>query len=431
LVGAPDRAGDERRQTQQGDRKRAGEKAPPPRRLGTKGAQAGTKLPAVNLVDAGIIVFALAFAAIGYERGLVSSALPLAGFVLGAIIGGRLGPVLLAEGGESPYAPLVTVVCGLIVGTAAAVIMEGVAEAVRLRFIRRGGALGKIDGVAGAILLSALGLLLAWAFGAAALNVPGPGDRGLRDALQQSKVLGALNDVLPPSGPILNLLRHVDPAPSVSGPEARVPAPTAAIAHDPDVRRAGESVVKVLGSACGLGIEGSGWVGGRDLVITNAHVVAGEDSTTVTTQAGDELDAAAVHYDPRNDLAILRVPGLALPPLGLEPDASSGTSAAVLGYPENGPFTVAPARLGSTETVISQDSYGRGPIQRLMTSFRGSVRSGNSGGPVVDASGNVLTTVFAAAKNHGPVGGLGVPDSVVDNALSGPLRPSGTGPCAA
>ena len=385
----------------------------------------------MNLVDAGIIVFAIAFAAIGYERGLLASALPLAGFVLGAIIGGRLGPALLAEGGESPYAPLVTVVCGLLVGTAVAVVMEGVAESVRLRFVPRGGALGQIDGVAGAILLCALGLLLAWAFGAAALNVPGPGDRGVRDALQQSKILGALNDVLPPSGPILNLLRHVDPVPSVSGPEARVAPPTSAIGHDPDVRRAGHSVVKVLGSACGLGIEGSGWVAGKDLVVTNAHVVAGEDSTTVTTQAGDTFDATAVHYDPRNDLTLLHVNGLGLRPLGIDANASSGTSAAVLGYPENGPFTVAPARLGSTETVISQDSYGRGPIQRLMTSFRGNVRSGNSGGPVVDASGNVLATVFAAAKDKGPPGGLAVPDSIVSDALSGPLRPSGTGPCAA
>jgi hypothetical protein len=385
----------------------------------------------MNLVDAGIIVFAVAFAAIGYQRGLLASALPLAGFVLGAIIGGRLGPELLTEGGESPYAPLVTVLCGLLVGTALAVVLEGLAEAVRLRFIPRRGALRQIDGVTGAVLLGALGLLLAWAFGAAALNVPGPGERGFRKTLQQSTILAALNDVLPPSGPILNLLRHVDPVPSIQGPEAKVDAPTPAIAHDPDVRRAGESVVKILGSACGLGIEGSGWVAGQGLVITNAHVVAGEESTTVTTQSGTELDATAVHYDPHNDLAILRVAGLDLAPLNLAPNASSGTSAAVLGYPENGPFALAPARLGTTETVISQDSYGRGPIQREMTSFRGSVRSGNSGGPVVDPSGNVLTTVFAAAKDKGPPGGLGVPDSVVGEALSGPLRPSGTGPCAA
>src|SRR6188472_462536 len=101
----------------------------------------------MNYVDLMIAVFAVAFAVIGYERGLVASALPLAGFVLGAILGGRLGPALLSQGGESPYAPLITVVCGLLVGTAFAVLMEGVAEVIRLRFIRRRGALGRIDGV--------------------------------------------------------------------------------------------------------------------------------------------------------------------------------------------------------------------------------------------------------------------------------------------
>lgn len=374
-------------------------------------------------------MFAVAFAAIGYERGLLASVLPLAGFVLGAVIGGRLGPALLTEGGESPYAPLVTVVCGLLVGTALAVLMDGVAEAIRLRFLPRGGVVGQVDGLAGGVLLGGLGLLLAWAFGAAALNVPGPDERGLRDALQRSKILGALNDALPPSGPILNLLRHVDPVPSVAGPEARVEPPQPAIARDPEVRRAGRSTVKILGSACGLGIEGSGWATGRNLVVTNAHVVAGESDTTVTTRQGTQLDATPVYYEPRNDLAILSVSGLNLAPLDLAADVSAGTAGAVLGYPENGPFRVAPARLGSTGTVISQDSYGDGPVQRQMTPFRGEVRSGNSGGPVVDESGDVLTTVFAAAKDRGPPSGLGVPRDIVAAALSGPLHPTGTGPC--
>jgi hypothetical protein len=385
----------------------------------------------VNFVDLSIAVFAVAFAAVGYERGLVASALPLAGFVAGAVLGGRLGPVLLAEGGESPYAPLITVLCGLLVGTLLAVLMEGVAEAIRVRYVPRGGVVGQVNGFAGAILLGGLGLMLAWAFGAAALNVPGPGERGLREALQKSKILATLNGVMPPSGPILNLLRHIDPVPSVTGPEARVAAPQPGIARDPDVRRAGGSVVKILGEACGLGIEGSGWVAGPDLVVTNAHVIAGQDDTTVTARSGDEFDATAVHYEPEDDLAILRADGLGLPELSLAPEVASGTAGAILGYPENGPFQVAAARVGETETVISQDSYGRGPIQREMTPFRGGVKSGNSGGPVVDRSGDVLTTVFAAAKGKGPPAGLGVPDEEVAQALQGPLRPSDTGPCAA
>jgi len=384
----------------------------------------------VNFVDVVIAVFALALAAVGYERGLIASALPLAGFVVGAAIGGRLGPALLEGGAESQYAPLITVLAGVLLGAVLAVAMEGVAYAVTIK-LRRGPVAFWLDGVGGAALLGALGLLLAWAFGAAALNAPGPGERDLRHALQSSRILAALNDALPPSGPLLNVLRRIDPTPTLNGPDANVPPPEAAIASDPDVDRAGDSVVKVLGTACGLGIEGSGWVAGRNLVVTNAHVVAGEDDTTVTPRSGGTLDASAVHYDPRNDLAVLRVSGLGLPALQLVSPAPKGASAAVLGYPENGPLTASPARIGSTGRVISQDSYGRGPVQRLMTPFRGAVKSGNSGGPAVSPSGGVLTTVFAAAQGGGKPGGLGVPNQIVRRALQGGLHPTGTGPCAA
>ena len=319
---------------------------------------------------------------------------------------------------------------GLVLGATLAVVVEGLAEGLSARLSR--GALGSwLDGVGGAALLASLGLLLAWAFGAVALNSPGPGERDLRHALQSSRILTALNGVLPPSGPLLNVLRHIDPTPTISGPNANVRAPERAIASDPDVQRAGDSVVKILGTACGLGIEGSGWVAGPGLVVTNAHVVAGEEDTTVTVRSGGTLDASAVHYEPRNDLAILRVADLDLPALRLAPRVPRGAAAAVLGYPENGPLTISPARVGSTGEVISQDSYGRGPVRRRMTPFRGQVLSGNSGGPAVDASGQVLTTVFAAEQGRGRPGGLGVPDEIVRRALRGSLRPTGTGPCSA
>jgi S1-C subfamily serine protease len=384
----------------------------------------------MNFVDLIIAVFALSLAAIGYERGLISSGLPLAGFVIGAAIGGRLGPALLAGGGESPYAPLITVLAGLILGTVVAVVVEGFAQGLSMRFSRGAGS-ALLDGIGGAALLGALGLLLAWAFGAAALNSPGPGERDLRHALQSSRILTALNDALPPSGPLLNVLRHIDPTTAIRGPDANVRAPEPAIAGDPDVQRAGDSVVKILGTACGLGIEGSGWVAGAGLVVTNAHVVAGEDDTTVTLRSGATLDASAVHYEPRNDLAILRVAGLDLPGLPLARRVVKGTSAAVLGYPENGPLTITPARVGSAGEVVSQDSYGRGPVRRRMTPFRGQVLSGNSGGPAVDAGGRVLTTVFAAEQGQGRPGGLGIPAGIVRRALEGPLQPTDTGPCSA
>jgi S1-C subfamily serine protease len=186
-------------------------------------------------------------------------------------------------------------------------------------------------------------------------------------------------------------------------------------------------VVRVLGTACGLGVEGSGWVAGPGLVVTNAHVVAGEDDTTVTTREGASLDATPVYYEPENDLALLHVDA-DLPALSLAPDSASGTSAAVLGYPENGPYAEAPARLGETRETISEDSYGRGPIRRPITSLRGSVRSGNSGGPLVDGRGRVLGTVFAATTSGTP-GGFAVPNEVIEAALSATPSPVDTGPC--
>ena len=385
----------------------------------------------MTFLDAGIAVFVFALAAVGWERGLIRSALPLIGFVAGAALGGRLGPELLSGGSESVYAPVVTLVSGLLLGAALAILFEGVGTAIRRR-AGMGETTGRLDGAGGAILLGGLGLLVAWAAGAVALHSSGTAAAELRTAVQRSAILGALNDVLPPSGPLLNVLRRIDPTPELEGPEAKVGPPDPKIAKDPEVDAAGESVVKVLGTACGLGVEGSGWVIGRDLVATNAHVIAGEDDTTVTPRAGSpELEAEAVHYEPSDDFAVLRVPGLGLPALKLDSQPASGTSGAVLGYPENGPFTVTPARLGTTAEVISQDSYGRGPVTRRMTSFRGDVRGGNSGGPVVDGDGRVLTTVFGSEKGKGrPAGGLGVPNEVAKEALSN-LEPTGTGPCAA
>jgi S1-C subfamily serine protease len=187
----------------------------------------------------------------------------------------------------------------------------------------------------------------------------------------------------------------------------------------------------VLGTACGLGIEGSGWVVGPGTVVTNAHVVAGEDDTIVQVRgSGPRLDAQAIAFDSENDVAVLRVAGLGAPALSFASGTDSGTPGAVLGYPRNGPFTIRAARLGQTRSVITQDAYGRGPITRTVTSLRGLVEPGNSGGPVVDGAGRVLTTVFAATRGGQSRGGYGVPNAVVRQVVSGARGPVDTGPCA-
>jgi S1-C subfamily serine protease len=145
---------------------------------------------------------------------------------------------------------------------------------------------------------------------------------------------------------------------------------------------------------------------------------------------GPRLTAHAVRFDPRNDVAVLRVDGLEEPALSLAPVVRTGTPGAVLGFPNDGPYDVEAARVGGTQTAISQDAYGRGPVTRVITSFRGLVREGNSGGPLVDSSGRVLTTVFAATVGDAAPGGYGVPDSVVRDALANARGRVGTGPCA-
>ncbi len=106
-----------------------------------------------------------------------------------------------------------------------------------------------------------------------------------------------------------------------------------------------------------------------------------------------------------------------------------GIPAAVLGFPGNGPYDVRPARIGQTQSVLTQDAYGRGPVRREITTLRGLVRSGNSGGPAVDADGRVVTTVFAAGRGQGRPTGYGVPGGVVREALGSASGPVDTGPC--
>jgi hypothetical protein len=386
-----------------------------------------TSLPrAVTGLDWIIVAFTGLMAVWGFSQGLISGALALAGFAGGAFLGSRLGPLLLEEGSQSPYAPLFALMGALLVGGLLASGLELLGFHLRHRLGER---LGLLDGVGGSLLVACLGLFLVWIGGAVALQTPGA--RELREPIQRSAILKELNTVLPPSGAILRALARFDPFPAIRGPSANVPPPDARIARDPEVAAAGRSVVRVLGTACGLGVQGSGWVAGSGLVVTNAHVVAGQDDTTVQVRGeGPSVDADAVWFDPENDLAILRAPDVAgAPALRMNVDAEPGANAAVLGFPEDGPYDVQPARLGPTSSVISQDAYGRGPVQRAITAVRGLVRQGNSGGPVVDGDGRVLTTIFAAATSRRRTG-YGVPDSVVRRALDRARGPVDTGPCA-
>lgn len=379
----------------------------------------------MTAIDWIIVVFVLAMAVWGFAQGLIVGALSLAGFLVGALIGARIAPALLEGGSQSPYAPLIALLGAIMIGGVLAMGLEAVGFHLRGMLNQT---LGLVDGAGGAVLLAAVGLGLAWMLGAVALQTPGA--RELRRDIQRSAILSALNERFPPSGGFLKALARFDPFPDVRARVPRLQRPDRRIARDPDVRRAGGSVVRVLGTACGLGVQGSGWVAQPGLVVTNAHVIAGTDDTTVQVGGGgDRVPARAVWFDPRNDLAILRAGGLAARALPLRVDAPAGTSAAILGFPENGPFDVRAGRLGPTVTALADDAYGRGPFRRRITTLRGLVRSGNSGGPMVDGQGRVVATIFASAGGGTGREGYGVPDSVVQRALARARGQVDTGPC--
>jgi S1-C subfamily serine protease len=378
----------------------------------------------VTALDVFALVLVLFAALAGYRKGFIAGALSVAGVILGAWVGSRLGPELLSGGQRSPYQPLAALagaaICAILletIGTIAGAALRGDQRFMQWR---------PFDNAGGLVLGAFSGLVIVWVLGAVALFVPG--EPGLRRAAQRSAFLRHLNDVVPPRE-LLGVLARIDPFPSLAGQVPAVAPPDPRLAHLPAVDAARPSVVRVLGTACGLGVEGTGWVGARGLVVTAAHVVAGQQDTLVELADGERLRAIAAAFDRHNDIAILRVDGLGVTPLHLVPPRV-GEAVAVLGYPNNGPFTATPGRIGPTQIRLTQDAYGTGHVFRELTSLRGRVQHGNSGSPAVDSKGNVETTIFASLV--GARGGLGVPTSIVTRNLESAARGGkvSTGACA-
>jgi uncharacterized membrane protein required for colicin V production len=361
----------------------------------------------------------------GYRRGLIASALSLTGLVAGAYIGSRIAPRLLHGGASSAWTPLAAL-AGAVVG---ALLLQAVAGILG-SFLRGGLKLTPfhfLDSLGGIVVGAAAGVALVWVVGASALLVPG--QTSLRKQVQRSSIVRRLDEQVPP-GRLLGLLARIDPFPSIAGPAAPASPPSAAIINRPAVERAKASVVRITGSACGVGIEGTGWFATPRLVVTAAHVVAGQHDTTVQIPGSPGTYGADVlTFDPGNDVAVLLVRGAApAVPLRIA-DARPDTAVAILGYPENGPLTAIPGRIGRTAVILTRDAYGHGPLPRTITAVSGRVRHGNSGGPAVDVSGAVESTIFA--KRADAPSGYGVPASLVRHALDrARSSPVSTGGCA-
>lgn len=380
----------------------------------------------MTTLDWGIAVFTFLIALWGFRQGLIVGLLGLAGLAAGAVLGSRLAPVFLDHGSNSPYAPLAALIGAIAVGSVTLAVAVSIGERVRDSAVRHS-FWEVMDGIGGALLIAAVGLGVIWVL--AAVAVYSPVADGLRRDVQKSMLIGAINDVMPPSGPLIQALHRIDPVPKVATSPGQIARPDQGTGSEAAVQAAANSVVKVSGVSCGFGVMGSGWAVGPDTFVTNAHVVAGQSDTRIESHDGQVASATPIAYNPRNDLAILRA-DVDVPSLPVLARARRGTPAAVIGYPNDGPLTVTPARAGETRILLSADAYGSGRFERIMLTLRGLVRHGNSGGPMVDPQGRVLGTVFAATT-EGPPGGLAVPNPVLARISA---RATGeevsTGPCA-
>ena len=369
----------------------------------------------VDWIALGIVAFT---ALAGMRRGLIVTALSLGGLAGGAYAGSRVAPHLLHGGAGSAWTPL----AGLIGSVLGAVVLQ-TAAGIAGSLVRGGlrlSPLRLIDSFGGLVLGVASGLVIVWVLSATALLVPGQST--LRRDVQQSSVVRRLDQAVPPRR-LLKLLARIDPFPSIVGPSPPSSPPPAHIA----VPGAGD-VVRVLGTACGVGIEGSGWFATRDLVVTAAHVVAGEHDTGIQVPGTAGIhDVAVVAFDSRNDVAVLRFGGRhdALPLV----DPRPGAAVAIVGYPEDGPLRSTPSRIGRTASALTQDAYGNGSVSRVITAVAGDIKHGDSGAPAIDAHGAVQSMIFAARL--GTTGGYGVPASVVRGVLDSAGTASvSTGACA-
>jgi len=180
-----------------------------------------------------------------------------------------------------------------------------------------------------------------------------------------------------------------------------IPAPDQNVLNSAGFRAAKNRVVRIQGIApsCGRAIEGSGFVISPNHVMTNAHVVAGvTQQQTVTTTAGQRLDATVVFYDPQVDVAVLYVPGLNLRPLHFAGQANPGDNAVVAGYPLDATrLHTVPARIGGIQNAQGPNIYQTATVTRQIYEIRAIVESGNSGGPLLASDGTVYGVVFAAA----------------------------------
>jgi S1-C subfamily serine protease len=363
-----------------------------------------------------VLLAALAgYAATGWRQGVVAAVLGLVGLVGGAFLAIRYAPGLLEEQGG--------VRIGTTVGALALVVIVFLCAAVgqalmlvlgrRFRDGVRAPVARALDSFLGLVAVLCAAVLVVWVV-AAAVRHGGPPQ--LRAIVARSAVVTTIDEVVPPSASRLvdGVTRALDAGgfPRVFeglGPEPipAVAAPDRALVDDPDIERALASVIHVRADAgsCDRAQVGSGWVVAPGRVVTNAHVVAGADEVRVSARGtGRERTARVVAFDPRRDVAVLEVPGLPSPSLSRGSELDAGDPAVLAGFPGDRGLWVGSARVRATLTAQGADIHGGQGVTREIYSLRARVRSGASGGPVLDPDGEVVGMVFATSLDDPDTG---------------------------
>ncbi|AMO59238.1 trypsin-like serine protease with C-terminal PDZ domain [Mycolicibacterium phlei] len=359
-----------------------------------------------------LVVLGIAFVAgiSGWRSGALGSMLSFLGVVLGAVAGVLLAPHIVThiDGPRTKlFVTLFLILALVVVGEIAGVVLgRAVRSAIRNRGLRA------VDSLVGVAIQMVAVLVAAWMLTYPLQSSDQP---NLAAAVRGSKVLKEVDGVAPEwlrSVPNrLSALLDTSGLPDVLQPFGRTPivavdAPDAALASDPVVEATRPSVVKIRGVApgCQKVLEGTGFVAAPNRVMSNAHVVAGSESVTVDID-GQTYDAYVVSYDPQADISILDVPDLPAAPLQFaETPATTGTDAVVMGFPGGGNFVATPARVREIIELSGPDIYRTGTVEREVYTIRGTVRQGNSGGPMIDREGRVLGVVFGAAVDDADTG---------------------------
>ncbi len=383
-------------------------------------------------LDIGIAVVAFLAGVSGWRSGALGSLMSFIGVVLGAAAGVLLAPHVVThiDGTRAKtFATLFMILALVVIGVIAGSVVGGAMRGA----IRHGGA-RFVDSLVGVVLQVAVVLLAAWLMATPLMSSTQP---SLVAAVRDSKVLQQVDRVAPPW--IRDVVRKrlsglLDSSGLQIGPNpiANVDDPDASLASSAVVSALRPSVVKVRGVATGCEkvLEGSGFVVAPNRVMSNAHVVAGSASVTVESD-GQVYDAVVVSYDPNEDLSILEVPDLPAVPLQFaEKSAVTGTDALVLGFPGGGDFVATPARVRETIKLNGPDIYRSTTVTREVYTIKGVVRQGNSGGPLVNRSGQVLGVVFGAAVDDNDTGFVLTADEVSRQmALVNNTEPAPTGSC--